>query len=54
MVSAEGRPGMRLLETKGVDVTSMGIAMVDAPEGVLAAAAAGVVATEAISGAESV
>jgi Protein of unknown function (DUF3866) len=53
-VSAEGRPGMRLLEAKHVDVVSMGKPMAEAPEGVLAAAAAGAVAAEAISETESV
>jgi hypothetical protein len=50
IATAEGRPGMRLLEEKDVDADSMGRTMADAPEGVLAAAAAGVVAAEAISG----
>ncbi|MDP9235343.1 MAG: DUF3866 family protein [Actinomycetota bacterium] len=48
VVSAEGRPGLRLLEEKGLDVHSMGRSMRDAPEGVLAAAAAGAVAAGAI------
>jgi Protein of unknown function (DUF3866) len=48
LVSAEGRPGMMLLEQKHIDVSSMGISMADAPEGVLSAGAAGVVAAEAI------
>jgi hypothetical protein len=49
VVTAEGRPGLRLLEDKGVDVHSMGRSMRDAPEGVLAAAAAGAVAADAMS-----
>jgi hypothetical protein len=49
IVSAEGRPGLRLLETKGIEVESMGRSMTVAPEGVLAAAAAGAVAAGAIS-----
>jgi hypothetical protein len=54
MASAEGGPGMRLLQEKDVDVVSMGRPMADAPEGVLAAAAAGVVAAEAMPAAPSI
>lgn len=43
---ADGRPGVRLLLDRGLNPTSMGRKMSDAPELWLAAAAAGAVATE--------
>ncbi len=46
---ADGRPGVRWLLERGLDPTSMGRRMSEEPEPWLAAAAAGVVATEALS-----
>lgn len=48
IVVADGGPGVGLLNEKGIEVASMGRSLRDAPEGVLAAAAAGAVAAEDI------
>lgn len=48
VVVADGRPGLRLLQEKGLDPTSMGRSMTAAPELWLAAAAAGALAGEAL------
>ncbi|MDP9222465.1 MAG: DUF3866 family protein [Actinomycetota bacterium] len=48
LVAADGTGGKRLLEEKGLDVLSMGRSMHRAPEAVLAAAAVGGLAAEAI------
>jgi hypothetical protein len=49
VVVADGGPGMRLLENKGLQVHSMGRTFHDSPEVFLAAAAAGAVAADAIA-----
>lgn len=47
---ADGRPGVRLLEERGLQPTSMGRKMTESPELWLAAAAAGALAAEALMG----
>jgi Protein of unknown function (DUF3866) len=49
VVAADGVGGIRLLQERGLDVFSMGRFMHEAPEAVLAAAAAGAIAADAIT-----
>ena len=46
VVFADGRPGLELLEARGVSPTTMGRAMDESPEAFLAAAAAGAIAAQ--------
>jgi Protein of unknown function (DUF3866) len=49
LVTANGEPGFKLLQDRDLEVVSMGRSMEEAPEGVLAAAAAGAIAGAAIA-----
>ena len=49
LVSADGEPGFNFLQEAGLEVDSMGHSMLEAPEGLHAAAAAGAVAASMIS-----